>query len=143
MSRATGKFEFFQRHKDYAGVFIRIIVGSFVIWGVQDNVFSHERMEEFAKFLAGRGVPFPLFAAHLSAYVQFICGVLIILGAWIRPASLPFIVNFVAALIIAHRGDGFREMFPALMMLFAGFFFLFNGAGKLSVDDVLEKRDKR
>lgn len=143
MSRTFYTFGFFKRHRDYAGVFIRIIVGSFIVWGVQDNVLSHERMDEFAKFLAAQGVPFPLFAARLSVYVQLICGVLIILGAWIRLAALPFIVNFVAALIIAHRGDGFREMFPALMMLFAGFFFLFNGAGKPSVDDVLETRGGR
>jgi len=125
---------------EYGAFFIRLIVGSFIIYGVQDNVFSYERMEEFAQFLAARNVPFPLFAAFLSAYTQFICGIMIILGAWIRAAAVPFIINFIAALIIAHRGDSFRGMFPALMMLFAGLFFLFHGAGKPSVDDALNKR---
>jgi uncharacterized membrane protein YphA (DoxX/SURF4 family) len=31
-------------------------------------------------------------------------------------------------------------MFPALTMIAAGFFFLFHGAGKLSVDELLERR---
>ena len=33
-------------------------------------------------------------------------------------------------------------MFPALMMIAAGLFFLFNGAGKFSVDELLERRAK-
>ena len=35
------------------------------------------------------------------------------------------------------------NMFPALMMLFAACFFLLHGAGKLSVDAVLEERRKK
>lgn len=134
------RFEFFKKHRDYAAIFIRLIVGSYIVWGVQDNVFSFERMQEFADFLAARGVPFPLFSAFLSVYTQFICGISILLGFAIRLTAIPFIINFIAALIIAHVGDTFRGAFPALIMLCAGFFFLFNGAGKLSVDDWLERR---
>lgn len=136
------RFEFFNKYADYGVIFLRLLIGVFIIYGVQDNVFSYTHMEEFAAFLQQRGVPFPLFSAFLSAYVQMICGVMILLGAWIRLAAIPFIVNFVAAVIIAHLGDTFRGMFPALMMIAAGFFFLFNGAGKLSVDEILERRGR-
>ena len=134
------QFEFFRRHREYGVIFLRLIIGSFIIWGVQDNVFSYERMEEFAKFLGERGVPFPLFAAFLSVYTQIVCGICILIGAATRLASIPFIINFIAAIIIAHLGDTFGDMFPALMMLCAGLFFLFHGAGKLSVDETMEKR---
>jgi putative oxidoreductase len=136
-------FSFFERRREYAALFLRLIIGSFIIWGVQDNVFSRAQMEEFAHFLGGRGVPFPLFAAFLSAYTQFVCGILIILGAFVRLVSIPFIINFVAAIIIAHLGDSFRGMFPALLMVFVGFFFLFHGAGKPSVDEWRERGGKR
>jgi putative oxidoreductase len=142
MIRDLLKFEFFEKHRAYAALFIRLIVGSFIIWGVQDNILSYERMQEFERFLAARGVPLPLLAAFVSAYVQFICGVSILLGAFIRLTSIPFIINFIAALTIAHRRDTFAGMFPALMMLAAGFFFLFHGAGRPSVDEWLEKRHK-
>lgn len=128
------------RYRDYSAIFIRLIVGPFIIWGVQDNILSHERMLEFRDFLAAHGVAYPLFAAYLSAYTQAVCGLSILLGAFVRLTSIPFIINFIAALFIAHRGDTFSSMFPALMMLFTGLFFLFNGAGKLSVDEWLEKR---
>lgn len=134
------KFEFFKRHRDYAPIFIRLIIGSFIIYGVQDNIFSYAQMLEFAHFLEQRHVPFPLFAAFLSAYAQFVCGVSFLLGAFVRLTALPFIINFIAAIIIAHRADTFPRMFPALLMICVGLFFLFNGAGRLSVDEALEKR---
>ena len=136
-------FSFFKRRREYAALFLRLIIGSFIVWGVQDNIFSRAQMEEFAHFLGARGVPFPLFAAFLSAYTQFICGILILVGACVRVISIPFIINFIAAIMIAHRGDSFRGMFPALLMIFAGLFFLFHGAGKPSVDDWWERRSGR
>jgi putative oxidoreductase len=136
-------FSFFKRRREYAALFIRLIIGSFIVWGVQDNVFSYAQMEEFAHFLGARGAPFPLFAAFLSAYTQFVCGICILVGACVRLISIPFIVNFIAAIIIAHRGDNFRGVFPALLMIFVGLFFLFHGAGKPSFDAWWEQRGKR
>ncbi|HWT01601.1 MAG TPA: DoxX family protein [Pyrinomonadaceae bacterium] len=133
-------FGFFKKHREFGAVFLRLVIGSFIIWGVQDNILSRERMLEFEGFLAAHGVPYPAFAARLSVYTQFICGVSILLGAFVRLTSIPFIINFVAAIIIAHRGDTFAGMFPPLVMIAAGLFFLFHGAGRLSVDELLERR---
>ena len=129
-----------EKYRDYSALFIRAVVGSFIIWGVQDNVLNYERMLEFRDFLASRGVSYPLLAAHLSVYTQLVCGISILAGALIRLTSILFIINFIAAILIAHRGDTFAHTFPALVMLAAGFFFLLNGAGKPSVDEWLEKR---
>ena len=131
------------KYREYGVVFIRFIVGFHLIYGTQDNVFSYARMEEFAAFLSVRGVPFPLFSAFLSAYAQFICGALFIVGAATRYASVVMIMNFIAALIIAHLGDAYPNMFPALMMLAAACFLLLHGAGKLSVDSKLENAKEK
>ena len=130
-----------EKYKEYGVIFIRLIVGFHLIYGTQDNVFSYARMGEFADFLFARGVPFPLCSAFLSAYAQFICGILFIIGLATRYAALVMIINFIAALIIAHIGDTYPNMFPALMMLAAACFFLMHGAGKVSVDSLLERRD--
>ena len=132
---------FLEKYKEYGVIFIRLIIGFHLIYGTQDNVFSYARMEEFAGFLAARGVPFPLFSAFLSVYAQFICGILFVVGFATRYAALVMVINFIAALIIAHIGDAYPNMFPALMMLAAACFFLLHGAGKLSVDGVLEQRE--
>jgi putative oxidoreductase len=128
-------FDWFERHRDYAALFIRLVAGVILVEGTADNVFSWSRMVEFEHFLAQNGVPFPLFGAMLSAYAQFICGILFILGAATRPAAVVMIINFIAALLIAHRVGGFAPARLALVMLFSSLFLLFNGAGKPSVDE--------
>lgn len=133
------KLSFLENYKEYGVIFVRLIIGFHLIYGTQDNVFSYARMEEFAAFLSQHGVPFPLFSAFLSAYAQFVCGILFILGFWTRIAAIVMIVNFIAAIFIAHTGDTYPNMFPALMMLFASIFFFIHGAGKVSIDDLWEK----
>lgn len=129
-----------ERYKEYGVIFIRLAVGFHLVYGTQDNVFSYARMEEFAAFLSARGVPFPLFSAFLSAYAQFVCGSLFILGLATRYAAAVMVINFVAAILIAHLGDAYPNTFPALMMLAAACFLLLHGAGKLSVDGALERQ---
>jgi putative oxidoreductase len=136
MSHVPG-FSFFERHREYGAVFVRLVVGFVLIYGTQDNLFSHERMLEFRDFLAARRVPAPLFAAYLSAYAQFLCGVLYVLGLLVRPAALVMVFNFVAALVIAHLDAPLDAARLALCMLFSSLFLLFNGAGALSLDDYL------
>lgn len=133
-------FSFLDKYKDYGVIFIRLIIGFHLIYGTQDNILSFARMEEFAAFLAGHSVPFPLFAAFLSVYAQFICGILFIVGAFTRPAALVMIINFIAALVIAHASDPYPNKFPALMMLAAACFLFVHGAGALSVDNRLKGR---
>jgi len=132
--------DFLDRHREQATLFIRLIVGFHLVYGTQDNVFSWERMLEFERFLAERSVPWPLVAAIVSVYAQFISGLLFILGAATRWAGAVMIINFIAALIIAHRGLSYPANFPPLMMLAAACFFLFHGAGDLSVDAALARR---
>ena len=134
------QLRYFDRYKDYGPLFIRLLIGTFIIYGVQDNIFSHDRMVEFANFLATRGFPYPMFGAYLSVYTQFICGISILLGFATRLLAIPFIINFLFALILVHKGDSFNGMFPALVMVVIGLFFLFSGAGKLSIDHYLQSR---
>ena len=139
MSHIPG-FGFFERHREKGAFFVRLVVGFVLVYGTQDNVFSHERMLEFRDFLALRRVPFPLFGAYLSAYAQFVCGILYVVGFLVRPAALLMVVNFVAALVIAHLDAPLDAARLALCMLFCSLFLLFHGAGALSLDDHLSRR---
>lgn len=125
------------RHRAWGVLAVRIAIGTRLVEGTQDNVFSHERMDEFARFLAAHGTPAPWLGAYLSAYAQFICGILIVVGLFTRPAGAVLTVNFMAALMIAHRATPFVQTWPALMMLAAAIFFLLGGAGALSLDRLL------
>jgi putative oxidoreductase len=133
-------FAFFRRHKAYGVLFLRLAMGVFLIYGVQDNILSWERMLEFRDFLQVHGVPFPLVAAHLSVYTQFLVGLMLLLGCGVRLAGLLLIINFTAAIIIVHIGQSFPQYYPAAELLCAGFFYLFNGAGPVSVDGYWSSR---
>lgn len=130
------------KFKEYGPIFIRLIIGFHLVYGTQDNILSYARMEEFAAFLSAHNVPFPLFAAFVSAYAQFICGILFIVGAATRYAALVMIINFIVAILIAHLGDPYPAKFPALMMLAGACFLFFHGPGELSVDRLLSRRAK-
>ena len=130
------------RFKEYGPIFIRLIIGFHLVYGTQDNVFNYARMEEFAAFLSAHNVPFPLFAAFVSAYAQFICGILFIFGAATRYAAFVMIINFIAAILIAHLGDPYPAKSLALMMLAGACFLFLHGPGELSVDRLLARRVK-
>lgn len=112
----------------------------FLIYGVQDNIFSWERMLEFKDFLEAHGMPLPLFSACLSVYVQFFCGIMLLLGAAVRLAGVLMILNFTVAILLVHLGQTFQQFYPAAQLIAVGFFFLFHGAGPVSVDAYWEKR---
>ncbi len=137
------RLDHLEKYREYAPILLRILIGGELIRGTQDNVFSYARMLEFMEFLQARGVPFPLFSAFLSAYAQFICGALIILGLYTRAAGAVMVVNFIAALVIAHVGQPYSANYPAFVMLAAAFFFMLNGAGRPAVDDWLEARRRQ
>lgn len=121
--------------KDYGALFIRLMMGFHLIYGVHDNVLSWEQMLEFSNFLARFEFPLPLVCAVVSVYAQLICGILLILGCYVRVAALAMIFNFIVAIVAIHLGDAYPVMFPAIAMLASALFLFFNGAGKLSLDN--------
>ncbi len=132
---------FFDKYKDYAEVFIRMIIGFHLIYGTQDNVFSWDRMLEFSKFLANFGFPIPLVSAVVSVYAQFICGILFIVGFQVRIAAVIMIGNFIIALLMVHTDDTYPGAFPAIMMLAGSLYLLFNGSKVLNVNTLLSKTE--
>ncbi|HEX6085043.1 MAG TPA: DoxX family protein [Thermoanaerobaculia bacterium] len=123
-------WKWFEQHSEFGMFFVRLIVGFHLIYGTADNIVSWARMLEFSQFLGERGVPFPLFAANLSAWAQFVCGILFIIGLFVRPAAVVMIINFICALLIAHRTGGYQPAAPALFMLFSSIAFLIHGPGR-------------
>ncbi len=127
---------FFESRKEYAALFIRFLVGFHLVYSVRPYVFDWNVLLEFKSFLATKHVPLPLFAAMLCVYSEFICGILFLLGAWVRVAAFVMVINFIVALGLAHLGDAYQALFPALAMLLGSAFLLFHGAGKISIDQL-------
>ena len=129
-----------RRRADLAPLLLRLFVGFVLIYGTMDNVFSHERMLEFRDFLANNGFPYPLFCAYLSAYAQFVTGILLLLGLFTRLATAVVVINFVVALVMVHRALPFNANIAPLAMLVGGLFFVLYGAPRYSLDARLARR---
>lgn len=123
-----------ERYSALGAPILRLFLAFVLIYGTQDNVFHWERMIEFRDFLARNGFPYPLLAAHVSAYAQFICGILLALGLFTRVAALVMCVNFLVALGMVHVGLPFEANIAPLAMFFGSVFFLLHGAGSFSLD---------
>lgn len=127
-------FSFFKNHKDVGVLLLRIFIGTRLLYGVLDNIFSWSHMLEFKAFLQLFHFPMPLVSAIVSVYAQALAGVLIIAGWKIRGAALIMIFNFIVALLMVHRGQTIEQMTPPLAMLFGNLLFLFTGAGRYALD---------
>jgi putative oxidoreductase len=90
--------------------------------------------DQFVGWVGSFGFPLPLLFAWLSAFAEFVGGILLAIGLLTRPAALLIIINMSVALIFAHAGDSFSDRELPLLFLFTALLFLFTGAGRYSVD---------
>ena len=137
MARNEGWLE---RNRDIAPLLLRLFVAFVLIYGTYDNVLDHARMLEFRDFLAANRFPIPLQAAYLSAYGQFIAGILLVVGFLTRFAGFVVIINFVVALVMVHLELPFNANIAPLAMLAGGIFFLLYGAPRYSLDAMVAER---
>jgi putative oxidoreductase len=125
---------FLGRYSDLSLAALRVLTGTFLIYGTQDNVLSAARMDEFVYFLAGKNFVMPELLAPLSAWAQFVCGFLLVLGLVTRWAGLVVAFNFVVAVWMVHWPEDFRGWWPAIVLVFLGLHFACRGAGRWSLD---------
>jgi putative oxidoreductase len=130
------------RFSDVALLILRISVGAFLVWGVWDNIISTERMDEFVAFLAKFQFPAPELMARLSVWAQFFVGVSFITGLLTRWAGLICAVNFIVAITMVDRFGGLRGAFASLCLVLIGLYLATYGAGRISLDAILERRTK-
>jgi putative oxidoreductase len=125
---------------DVALLLMRLVTGAFLIHGVWDNIESAERMDEFVRFLRRFKFAVPELMAQLSVWTQFLAGLGFLLGLATRWAGLLCIVNFVVACLMVHLGQDFRGWWPALALVLIGAVLATAGAGRWSVDALLQRR---
>lgn len=118
-----------------AQLLIRLFVGYFFMetgWGKLHN------LDGFARRFAGWGIPWPHFNAALSAYTEFIGGLLTIFGIGTRLVSIPMMINMLVAilkvnLMSVNNLDDFVELDEPLYAL-TYLWLLFSGPGWVSID---------
>jgi putative oxidoreductase len=127
------------RFADLGMLLLRVLTGTFLIYGVLDNVFSVERMEEFDGFLDSHNFPAPGLLAPVSVYAQLLCGIALILGILTRWAGIVIALHFLIALVMVHWSQDFRGWWPALVLVGIGLQYALTGAGSISLDASIQR----
>jgi len=129
----------FEHGKDFGFFLLRLIAGWRLIAGTSSYVFLLKPISEVQAFFQQLQMPFPLLNAYISVYAQFACGLLFIIGLWIRPAAMAMIVNFTVAILAAHLHDPIVKSFSAWALLAMSMNLFFFGAGRISLQKLLKK----
>ena len=107
-------------------------------WGKLHN------LQKVVGFFTELGIPAPQFQAPLAATAELLCGALILIGLFTRPATLPLIVTMTVALLTAKKADihelsdlfGMEEYLYIVILLWLGAY----GAGPISLDRFFARR---
>ncbi len=150
-----------ESHAPTSVILIRLIVGAvFVSEGIQKFLYADEN--GIGRF-TGIGIPYPDLSAPFVGMVEIVCGAFILVGLMTRLAAVPLIINMIVAIVSTKipilLGYGFwgfslrkvsyygfwgmaHETRTDWSMLLGSLFLLIVGAGKLSVDALLDKRQR-
>lgn len=131
------QLSFLHAWDDLAFLFLRLLTGAFLVYGVWDNIESAKRMEEFVGFLRANNFSYPEIMAPLSVWAQLICGLAFLLGFMTRWAGLICAFNFIVACVMVHWDQDFRGWWPAAVLVAIGLLMATHGAGRFSVDERL------
>ncbi|WP_421801312.1 DoxX family protein [Flagellimonas sp.] len=123
---------------DYGVIFIRLAFGFHLLFYSWSDVV-YGTASNNAGWLESMGFPLPIVMAWAYQLTEFIGGILLILGLWVRWISIPLVFTFVVAYFLVHFSDPYEDAFQAIQLLCVSLFFFFNGAGKLSLDGIIKK----
>lgn len=129
-----------KRFDGYSLFALRILSGSFLAWEMWFNISDAATMREVVGYFGDHGFAYPWFFGPLSAWAQFLIGIALILGLLTRWAGLLLAFNFAVGVAMVHWGHGFRDAWPAAVLVFIGLLFLTHGGGRFAVDSLLHRR---
>lgn len=82
----------------------------------------------------------PSLSLGLTVVAEFICSIFLILGLFTRPAIGISMFTMIVAAFVVHAGDGFDKRELSLLYLAIYVLLMTYGAGKLSIDGMIQKR---
>jgi len=122
------------KYKDLGLLLLRIGVGVIFIvagWGKLTGI------EGVQGFFGNLGIPLPALMAWVVAIVEFVGGIMVLLGAYARIPYLLLAIIMVVALLTTKLGGEFSAARLDLMLLLTNLALFLIGSGKYSVDHKL------
>jgi putative oxidoreductase len=116
-------------------VALRVTLGIIFIGHSSHKVYGH--LHDYANFMTSLGIP--AWLGYVSAFTEFLGGILLILGSLTRVAAFALLVDMTVAIAKVHwkhglLGNGGYEFTLALWTI--AFALIFFGAGPISIDAI-------
>jgi len=84
----------------------------------------------------------PQITLILTVFAEFVCSILLILGLFTRVALGFLVFTMIVAVFVVHSADPFEKQEIGLLYLSVYLLLIVFGAGKFSVDYMIEKRKR-
>ena len=138
---------------EWLGIFLaRVAVGLLFFLSARPKLFVPERREQMRQTLIKAHVPFPEFNAAFVSIVEFVCGLLLVLGA-VTPLASALLAGVMIVAITTTAIPNIKAASPAEWLL--AFLYLpevlylviliwlfFSGPGCLSIDHLFLSRTR-
>ena len=130
---------YLDRLQPLALLVVRLALGAVMVAHGSHKVFGG--LHHHAQFVASLGIP--AWLGYVSAFAEFLGGVLILVGFFTRPAALAVCVDLIVAIGKVHWHNGLtgspdRVGYELPLSLAAlAFALIFFGAGPIALDHVL------
>ena len=124
---------------DIAALVLRVVFGSLMIinhgWGKFMRFFGDEPLS-FADPIGVGQVP----SLVLATFAEVLCAALVIIGFKVRLSVIPLIITMLVAIFAVHINDPFKRMETAILFLTVFSAIGLMGAGRYSIDGMLENK---
>ena len=116
----------------FGALLMRLALGVSMAVHGYEKVIPHGALNHYAHYIASLGIPYWL--GYVSAYTEFVGGILLIFGLLTRFAAVLIAINMLVAFAYVgiHQGFGIYNYILALAAL--GIMLTFYGAGALALD---------
>lgn len=142
MRKLAAYFFAISRDGNIGYLLFRVFIGiGMAMHGIPKLAGGVEVWEGVGGIMAQIGVPgLAVFWGFMAALAEGVGGMLLALGALTTVASFLMAVTMAVAAFAAHAGAPFFGRELALLYFFAALMFMFKGAGRYSVDNVIAGR---
>jgi putative oxidoreductase len=130
-----------QAVKDLPPLIIRLIL-AYGFYG--PAMMKLGNIDSIAGWFGQMGLPFPTLNAYLATGTEVLAFILLPLGLATRFISIPLMFTMLVAIFTVHIGNGFDAgnngfEIPLYYLIMLLYLFI-NGAGKISIDNLVSKR---
>jgi len=118
--------------------FVRMFLGITLIYHGKE-VFDQKQMADYGKWLTDLHFPVAGIMAYLGKGSEFVGGILLMLGLFTRLSCIILIITFLTIVFFMGHAQILMSDQHPFMYVILSLIYLFNGAGKLSLDKYYEK----